>query len=76
ASQFYDTHEKHVALVDFLFGEYFQDNTNSDPTPFVTLLDNGQTQTQVEQAIIDSTAYQNDPPEPAAGAVGQALFTH
>jgi hypothetical protein len=51
----------------------FQGGLSPDATPFVTLLDNHQTQTQVEQAIIDSPAYLNAPPEPAAGAVGRAL---
>jgi hypothetical protein len=39
-------------------------------------LDNGQTETQVEKAIIDSPAYSDNPPEPAAGTVGRALYPH
>ncbi|HVX14132.1 MAG TPA: DUF4214 domain-containing protein [Pirellulales bacterium] len=75
ASQFYDTHEKHVATVDFLFGEYFQGASPlPDATPYVTDLDNGQSETQVETAIIDSSAYGEFPPEPATGAVGRALY--
>jgi hypothetical protein len=78
ASTFRKTHEQHVDLVDFLFGEYFG---NSSPTttqaqPYVSLLDSGETQTQVEQAIIDSQAYSNSPPEPAPGTVGRALYQH
>jgi VCBS repeat-containing protein len=76
ATQFYDTHEKHAVLVDFLFGEYFQGTAAPDPTPYVALLDNGETQTQVEQAIIDSPDYRNSPPTPAAGTVGRALYDH
>jgi hypothetical protein len=77
ASQFYDTHEKHVNLVDFLFGEYFQGvSPPPDATPFVTDLDQGQTETQVEKAIIDSPAYSTNPPKPAAGTVGLALYPH
>ncbi|HVX13045.1 MAG TPA: DUF4214 domain-containing protein [Pirellulales bacterium] len=75
ASQFYDTHEKHTDLVDFLFGEYFQGATPlPDTAPYVTDLDNGETETQVEKAIIDSSAYSESPPEPAAGTVGRALY--
>jgi hypothetical protein len=77
ASQFYDTHEKHVDLVDFLFGEYFQGVTPlPNATPYVTDLDQGQTETQVEKAIIDSSAYSSNPSEPAAGTVGRALYRH
>jgi hypothetical protein len=77
ASQFYDTHEKHVDLVNFLFGEYFQGVTPlPDTTPYVTDLDNGETETQVEKAIIDSSAYSDNPPKPATGAVGRALYPH
>jgi PKD repeat protein len=82
ASQFYDTHEKHVDLVDFLFSEYFNGVTPlPDATPYVADLDGapgvgGQTETQVEKAIIDSTEYNTNPPEPAAGAVGRALYPH
>jgi hypothetical protein len=47
-----------------------------DATPCITNLDNGQTETQVEKAIIDSSAYSDNPPEPAAGAVGKALYPH
>ncbi|HVX10740.1 MAG TPA: MBG domain-containing protein [Pirellulales bacterium] len=77
ASQFYDTHEKHVDLVDFLFGEYFQGvSPLPDTTPYVTDLDESETETQVEKAIIDSSAYSSNPPEPAAGAVGRPLYPH
>ncbi|HVX12713.1 MAG TPA: DUF4214 domain-containing protein [Pirellulales bacterium] len=77
ASQFYDTHEKHVDLVNFLFGEYFLGvSPQPDATPYVNDLDVGQTETQVEEAIIDSSAYRSNPPEPAAGAVGRALYPH
>jgi hypothetical protein len=76
-SQFYDTNEKHVDLVDFLFGEYFN---RVSPLPstqrYVADLDAGQTETQVEKAIIDSTDYSNNPPAPAAGKVGKALYPH
>jgi hypothetical protein len=77
ASQFYDTHEKHADLVDFLFGEYFN-GASSLPSmaPYVTDLDNGQTETQVEKSIIDSPDYSNNPPQPAAGAVGKSLYPH
>lgn len=62
------------SLVDFLFGEYFQGVTPlPDTTPYVTDLDDGETETQVEKAIIDSSAYSDNPPEPAAGAVGRRL---
>jgi hypothetical protein len=76
ATGFFDSHEQHVNLVDFLFGEYFD---NSNPTaaqamPYVDDLDAGQTQTQVELAIINSPDYSNAPPEPAAGTVGLALY--
>ncbi len=47
-----------------------------NPAPFIQRLDDGQTQTQIEQAIIDSAAYQNAPAEPVAGAVGRALYIH
>lgn len=77
ASQFYDTHEKHVDLVNFLFGEYFLGvSPQPDPTPYVHDLDVGQTETQVEEAIIDSSDYRSNPTEPAAGAVGRALYPH
>ncbi|HET6880777.1 MAG TPA: DUF4214 domain-containing protein, partial [Pirellulales bacterium] len=77
ASQFYDTHEKHVDLVDFLFSEYFN-GVSPQPSsdPYVALLDQGQTETQVEKAIIDSSAYHSNPPEPAVGTVGDALYPH
>jgi hypothetical protein len=79
ASQFYDTHEKHVDLVDFLFGEYFH-GVSPLPSidPYVADLDFplSQTETQVEKAIIDSPEYQTAPPEPAAGSVGRALYAH
>jgi hypothetical protein len=77
ASQFYDTHEKHLDLVDFLFGEYFQGVSPLPSTaPYVTDLDNGQTETQVEKAIIDSPDYSSNPPQPAAGTVGKSLYPH
>ena len=77
ASQFYDTHEKHVDLVDFLFGEYFNGVSPLPPTqPYVTDLDAGQTETQVEKAIIDSSDYNANPPKPAAGSVGRSLYPH
>ncbi|HZZ81532.1 MAG TPA: DUF4214 domain-containing protein, partial [Gemmataceae bacterium] len=77
ASRFYDTHEKHVDLVDFLFGGYFQGVQPLPPTaPYVTDLDNGETETQVEKAIIDSPAYSNNPPQPIAGSVGRSLYPH
>jgi hypothetical protein len=77
ASRFYDTHEKHVDLVDFLFGEYFQGvSPLPDATPYVTDLDNGQTETLVEEAIIDSPAYGENPPKPSAGAADRALYPH
>jgi hypothetical protein len=76
AADFRKTHEQHVDLVDFLFGEYFNADTVPDSAPYVALLDGGETQTQVEQAIIDSTQYRNTPPPPAAGTVGRALFEH
>lgn len=58
ASQFYDTHEKHIDLVDFLFGEYFNGVTpQPSAQPYITDLDYGQTETQVETEIIDSPAY-------------------
>jgi hypothetical protein len=77
ASQFYDTHEKHIDLVNFLFGEYFQSVSPLPSTaPYVTDLDQGQTETQVEKAIIDSSAYSSNPPEPAAGSIGRALYPH
>jgi uncharacterized protein (TIGR03118 family) len=77
ASQFYDTHEKHVDLVDFLFSEYFNAVSPLPSTaPYVAALDAGQTETQVEKAIIDSPEYSNNPAAPAAGAVGRALYPH
>jgi hypothetical protein len=77
ASQFYDTHEKHVDLVDFLFGEYFNGVTPLPSTaPYVADLDGGETETQVEKAIIDSPDYDNNPPEPAVGTGGRALYPH
>lgn len=77
ASQFYDTHEKHVDLVNFLFGEYFL-GVSPPPSaaPYVTDLDKGETEAQVEKAIIDSSDYRSNPPEPAAGAVSRALYSH
>jgi hypothetical protein len=42
----------------------------------VALFDAGETETQVEQAIIDSPAYQSTPPEPSLGTVGKALYPH
>src|SRR6185312_13019502 len=76
AWKFYDTHEKHADLVNnLLFAEYFQGVTPlPDATPYVTDLDNGETETQVEKAIIDSSAYSDNPPEPAAGTVGRARY--
>ena len=44
--------------------------------PYVADLDGGQTETQLEKAIIDSPDYSNNPPMPASGAVGKALFDH
>jgi len=77
ASDFVGAPERHVELVDYLFGEYFKGVTPTpDPTPYVNLLNSGETQTQVEQAIIDSTAYDNTPPQPAQGTVGTALYQH
>lgn len=79
ASQFYDTHEKHVDLVDFLFSEYFN-GISPLPSidPYVADLDfpSNQTETQVEKAILDSPQYQSAPPQPAAGSVGRALYDH
>jgi hypothetical protein len=77
AAGFIGSHEQHVNLVDFLFGEYFKGVSPLPSTlPYVTDLDNGETQTQVEKAVIDSPDYSNNPPEPAAGAVGRALYPH
>jgi hypothetical protein len=77
ASQFYDTHEKHVDLVDFLFGEYFNSISPLPSTqPYVAGLDAGESETQVEKAIIDSPVYSGSPRQPAAGSVGLALYPH
>lgn len=77
ASQFYDTHEKHADLVDFLFGEYFNGLSPLPPTqPYMADLDAGQTETQVEKAIIDSPEYTDNPPKPSAGSVSRSLYSH
>lgn len=79
ASQFYDTHEKHVDLVNFLFSEYFNGATQLPSIdPYVADLDfpSNQTETQVEKAIIDSPEYRSMPPEPVAGTIGRALYDH
>jgi hypothetical protein len=78
AEAFRNTPEQHTKLVDFLFGEYFG-NPNPNPIdvqPYVDLLNAGETQTQVEQAIIDSSQYRSTPPEPAPDMVGDALYQH
>lgn len=63
AADFRKTHEQHVDLVDFLFGEYFGNTnpTDAQARPYVADLDAGETQTQVEQAIIDSPEYRSTP---------------
>jgi hypothetical protein len=78
AAAFYGSHEDHVDLVNFLYGEYFNGATPTaaEAAPYVADLDTGQTETQVELAMIDSAPYQNTPPEPAAGSVGTALYPH
>ena len=75
ANAFESSPQNHIHLVEFLFSEYFKgDPQPPSPVPYENDLDNGKTQTQVELEIIDSTDYQNTPPEPAAGTVGVALF--
>jgi hypothetical protein len=60
-----------------MFGEYFNGvSPLSSPQPYVTDLDKGETETQVELAIIDSPDYRNNPPQPAAGTVGKTLYPH
>ena len=77
ASDFVGAPERHVELVDYLFGEYFKGVTPTpDPTPYVNLLNSGETQTQVELKMINSLVYSNAPPEPAVGKVGSALYPH
>ncbi|HVA47496.1 MAG TPA: DUF4214 domain-containing protein [Pirellulales bacterium] len=76
AAGFESSAEQHALVVDFLFGEYFLDVTPPDPTPYIDELNAGVTQTQVELNIINSPAYANNPPEPAAGTVGLALYEH
>jgi VCBS repeat-containing protein len=79
ASQFYDTHEKHVDLVNFLFSEYFSGVSPLPSTqPYVADLDFplSQTETQVEKAIIDSPDYRSNPPAPAVSTVGKPLYPH
>jgi hypothetical protein len=78
AAGFYDSPEQHMNLVDFLYGEYFNGAvpTSAQSQPYVTDLNAGQTETQVELAIIDSSVYRDTPPEPAAGTVGVALYQH
>ena len=78
AAGFLDSPELHGDLVDFLFGEYFN---NPNPTPpqaqtYVNDLNDGETRTQVELAIINSPSYSGTPPEPVAGTVGIALYPH
>jgi hypothetical protein len=78
AAGFLNSGEFHIDTVDFLFGEYFG-NPNPTPAqaqPYVTDLNNGQTRTQVELAMINSPTYSEAPPEPAAGMVGIALYPH
>lgn len=76
AAGFYESPELHYKLVEFLFSEYFQGSTAPDPTPYVNQLNQGQTRTQVELAIIDSLQYQDTPPQPPAGSVGRALYEY
>jgi hypothetical protein len=47
-----------------------------DPRPYIAELNSGQTQTQVELNIINSPTYHDNPPQPAPGTVGVALFAH
>ncbi|HVX62303.1 MAG TPA: DUF4214 domain-containing protein, partial [Pirellulales bacterium] len=77
AIQFYNTPEEHGVLVDSLFSEYFNGiHPLPDKTPYVTDLNNGDTETAVELKIIDSQQYRDNPPAPAAGTVGKALYDH
>jgi hypothetical protein len=78
AAEFQTTHEQHVDLVNFLYGEYFNGAmpTQAQAQPFVSDLDAGKTETQIELEIIDSPAYSTTPPVPAAGSVGLALYPH
>lgn len=76
AADFQASPEQHTLVVDFLFSEYFLGVTPPDPTPYIDELNAGETQTQVELNIINSPAYANNPPKPAAGTVGLALYEH
>lgn len=77
AADFLASPEQHVLVVDFLFSEYFLNvSPTPDPTPYIDELNAGETQTQVELSIINSSAYANNPPLPAAGTVGLALYEH
>lgn len=77
ANGFQSSPEQHAMLVDFLFSEYFQNVTPTpDPAPYIDQLNAGQTETQVELNIINSPTYHDNPPRPAPGAVGIALFEH
>jgi hypothetical protein len=77
AAGFQASPEQHALLVDFLFSEYFQNVAPTpDPTPYIAELNSGQTQTQVELNIINSPTYHDNPPQPAPGTVGVALFAH
>lgn len=77
ATGFQVTPEQHALTVAFLFSEYFLNvSPTPDPTPYIDELNAGQTQTQVELNIINSPAYSNNPPQPAAGTVGIALYEH
>jgi VCBS repeat-containing protein len=78
AADFAITHEQHVDLVDFLYDEYFNGATPTaaQAQPYVADLDAGKTQTQIELEIVDSPDYSNNPPPPAPGTVGEALYQH
>lgn len=76
ASNFYQSQEFHQKAVDFLFSEYFKGAPAPASTPFVGLLNQGATRTQVELAIVDSAQYQNTPPPPPSATIGRALYEH
>jgi hypothetical protein len=78
AADFQVTHEQHVNLVDFLYGEYFNSAvpTAAQSQGYIADLDAGKTETQIELEIIDSPDYSNTPPAPSPGTVGKALYQH
>ncbi|HVX14224.1 MAG TPA: DUF4214 domain-containing protein [Pirellulales bacterium] len=77
AAGFVTSPEENALTVDFLFSEYFLNvEPTPDPTPYINQLNAGVPLTQVELNIINSPDYSNNPPEPAPGTVGLALYQH